>query len=251
MDTDRLRDCLDTDFHRLREAAVGADLAAPVPSCPGWSMADLVRHVGAVYLHKVECMRLGSHPEPWPPEGLNDEPPIDLIERGYALLTAEFANRRPDEPSFTWFGPDQTVGFWIRRMAQETVIHRVDAELGAGVAIAAIPADLAEDGIDELLVAFVEYATATWPDEFTELLAGADDRTVRVATPGRTWLLRLTSKEVRVQPSDVEAPDAVATGPVDDMLLWLWNRGGESGVTVTGDTDVINRFRQVLAASTQ
>ena len=83
-----------------------------------------------------------------------------LLDRAYAALTAEFAARSPESPAFTWYGPDQTVGFWIRRMAQETVIHRVDAELGAGVAsIAPIPADLAHDGIDEFLVAFVEYGT--------------------------------------------------------------------------------------------
>jgi hypothetical protein len=40
-------------------------------------------------------------------------------------------------------------------MAQETVIHRVDAELAAGAPVAVIPGDLAADGIDELLAAFV------------------------------------------------------------------------------------------------
>jgi hypothetical protein len=52
--------------------------------------------------------------------------------------------------------PDQTVGFWIRRMAQETVVHRVDAELAAEVAPGAIPDDIALDGIDEFLIAFIE-----------------------------------------------------------------------------------------------
>jgi hypothetical protein len=214
-------------------------------------MFDLVQHVATVYLHKVECIRTGSHPQPWPPEGLNDEPPLELIDRTYGLLSAEFAAHRPGDHAFTWFDPDQTVGFWIRRMAQETVIHRVDAELGAGAAIAPIPDDLAEDGIDELFVAFVEYGTTMWPDEFAEMLAGVGDRTVRVVTPGRSWLLRLTPKSVRVDQSVVDSPDAVIEGPAADVLLWVWSRGGEAGVSVTGDRDIVALTRQVLVASTQ
>ncbi len=136
-------------------------------------------------------------------------------------------------------------------MAQETVIHRVDAELGAGVAVDAIPVDLAEDGIDELLVAFVEYGTMTWPDEFTELLAGGPDRTVRVTTPGRRWLVQLTTKDVQVMESDVDSPDAEIAGSAPDVLLWLWTRGGADGVTSTGDAEAVALLRRVLVASTQ
>ena len=37
-------------------------------------MTDLLHHFGEVYLDKTECMRVGSAPDPWPPEGLTDEP---------------------------------------------------------------------------------------------------------------------------------------------------------------------------------
>jgi len=43
---------------------VPANPAAPVPSCPGWSVADLTRHVGEVYLHKTLAMREGAEPDP-------------------------------------------------------------------------------------------------------------------------------------------------------------------------------------------
>jgi uncharacterized protein (TIGR03083 family) len=250
MESQRLRDYLDADFRRLREVAGGTDPGAAVPSCPGWTMADLLRHVGEVYLQKVECMRLGADPDPWPPEGLNDEPPLELLDRAYTSLTEEFAARRPEEHAFTWYGPDQSVGFWVRRMAQETVIHRVDAELAAGEVIAAIPGDLAADGVDELLVAFVQYDTTTWPDEFAELLAPAGDRTVRVVTPQRSWLLRLTTRDVRVDGSDADSPSATVEGAAPDVLLWLWNRGGEGAMT-TGDEETIALARDVLIKSTQ
>ncbi len=250
MESQRLRDCLDADFRRLREVAGGVDLGAAVPSCPGWTMTDLLHHVGEVYLEKVECMRLGAQPEPWPPEGLAGEPPLELLDRAYAALTGEFAARRPEEQAFTWYGPDQTVGFWIRRMAQETVIHRVDAELAAGEPVAAIPGDLAADGIDELLTAFVQYGTTGWPEEFAELLAPAGDRAVSVVTPQQSWRLRLTTTGVRVEQSAVDPPSATVEGPAPDVLLWLWSRGGE-GATTTGDEEAIALLRKVLVASTQ
>jgi uncharacterized protein (TIGR03083 family) len=250
MENQRLRDCLDADFRRLREVAGSADPGAAVPSCPGWTMTDLIRHVSEVYLHKVECMRQGREPAPWPPEGLMDEPPLDLFDRAYTALTSEFASRRPEDRAFTWYGPDQSVGFWIRRMAQETVIHRVDGELTAGAPVAAIPDDLAADGIDELLVAFVEYGTVTWPQYFAELLASADNRTVRVVAPDRSWLLHLTARDVRVDEPGAGNSSATLEGPAPEVLLWLWNRGGE-GTTITGDAETITLLRKVLEASTQ
>ena len=76
MDSARLLESLAADFARLRAVATTTDLTIAVPSCPGWVLADLVGHVGTVYLHKVECLRHGSHPEPWPPPGLADEEPV-------------------------------------------------------------------------------------------------------------------------------------------------------------------------------
>ena len=250
MDNQRLSDCLGTDFGRLREVAAGADPGAAVPTCPDWAMADLLRHVAEVYLHKTECMRLGRDPDPWPPEGLAGEPPLELLDRSYAALTAEFAARRPEEHAFTWYGPDQSVGFWIRRMAQETVIHRVDAELAAGRQVAAIPDDLAADGIDELLVIFVQYGTTNWLPYFPELTGLASDHEVSVVTPQRTWLLRLTPTGARVAEPGPDQVRATIEGPAPEVLLRLWNRGGH-GATVTGDEETLAVLQKVLVTSTE
>jgi len=251
METKRYLESLDADFARLREVAAAADLTARVPSCPDWTVADLVRHVAVVYLHKVECMRLGSHPQPWPPDGVNDEEPLPLLDRAYAALIAEFATRDPGSQAFTWYGPDQTVGFWIRRMAQETVIHRVDAELGAGMPITDIPDDVAVDGIDELLVAFVEFGARTWPDEYAPLLASADGRAVRIEAGDSAWLVRPTPEGVQVRGSDVDSAEAMVRGEPASVLLWLWNRDGDGVVSKSGDEDVLALLHEVLVVSTQ
>ena len=70
-------------------------------------------------------------------------------------------------------------------MAQETVIHRIDAELGTRQPVAPVPADLAVDGIDELLKVFVAYSVTEWGDYFTDILAGS---------PGRTYTVRATAR---------------------------------------------------------
>ena len=251
MESKRLLECLDADFHRLREVVAGADLTSVVPSCPDWTVADLARHVGAVYLHKVECMRLGTHPAEWPPPGLNSEDPVALLDRAYPALAAEFAARAPESHSFTWYEPDQTVGFWIRRMAQETVIHRVDGELGAGVQAAPIPSDLAHDGIDEFLIAFVAYGAAAYPEEYAPLLADSDGRAVRLSTPDTAWLVRPTVAGIEVALGDADTAAATVHGDPADLLLWVWNRAGDDRVTITGDPGVVAYLRQVFATGAQ
>jgi uncharacterized protein (TIGR03083 family) len=251
MDSKRLRECLEADYTRLRDVAVGAELTAKVPTTPEWTVADLVDHVAVVYLHKVECMRLGHHPQPWPPEGLDRSDPVALLDRTYAALAAEFAARPPEASTFTWYEPDQTVGFWIRRMAQETVIHRVDAELGAGVPLATIPEDLARDGIDEVLVAFLEYGSRAWPEEYAQALADAGGRTIRLETTGASWLVRPTADRVEASATDDAAADAVVRGEPVDLLLWMWNRAGEDAVSVSGDPGVVANFRSLMTISTQ
>ena len=223
MEWKRFLDCLSADFMRLREVAA-KDLTAPVPSCPGWSVEDLVRHVGFVYLHKVECMRQGRAPEPWPPEEAESVEPLAVLDDAWHRLRARLLATPPWSPTYTWYEPDQTVGFWVRRMAQETVIHRIDAELALATAVQPVPDDLAVDGVDEVLVVFLEYASKLWCDDFGADLAGADGRPVLVAAGDAGWLVRATPDGVSVEagvgrrrrgdgPGRARGDAALAVGP--------------------------------------
>jgi uncharacterized protein (TIGR03083 family) len=240
--------CLEADFTVLRAAA--GDLSAPVPSCPGWTVDDLVNHVAYVYLHKVEAMRGGKFPDPWPPEPTGEKSPA-LLDRAYAELVAEFAARPDNEPCPTWYEPDQTVGFWVRRMAQETVIHRVDAELAAGLPISPISAELAGDGIAEVLEVFLSYSTRQWPEDFGNLLRANGDQAVLVSTAGARWLVRLDHGSVEIAAPSAGQAVAQVSGAPHDVLLWLWRRVGDSAVRVEGDAAAIARLRAMLEAATQ
>jgi uncharacterized protein (TIGR03083 family) len=254
MEYSRFLDCLAADFDRLR-AVVSADRTAAVPTCPGWTVADLARHVGQVYLHKTLGMRDGGEPDEWPPKGLADEEPLALLDRTYAGLLAEFAARRPEDPTGTWYGPDQTVGFWIRRMAQETVIHRIDAELAAGWPVAPVPDDLAVDGVDELLKVFVAYSVAEWSDDFASVLAGSPGWTYAVRTDGAAWRVRTGPGLFVVEDgAGDEAADVTVSGPPASVLRRLWNReaaGEPSGVTVEGVPEAVEELRRCIVTATQ
>ena len=67
MDASRHLECLAEDYSDLRDAVASVEVSATVPSCPGWTVADLVVHVAQVYLHKAAIMRTGEEPDPWPP----------------------------------------------------------------------------------------------------------------------------------------------------------------------------------------
>jgi uncharacterized protein (TIGR03083 family) len=262
MDSSRYLEALAADYTLLRAAATAGGLDAAVPTCPGWTVTDLVRHLAQVYLHKTLAMQLAEFPaeRDWPPASLADEQPLDLLDRTYADLVVELTTRDPDSPAPTWYRPEPTVGFWRRRMAQETVIHRLDAELAAqaatGRAVSPVPDDIAADGVDEVLVRFLGYGSTAWPDQFAAVvgprLERADgDDTVLVETDGASWTVRPRPDHVDVRAGtggDVHA--RVAGAPVP-LLLWLWGRGGEDEVSRSGDPAWADYLRRLLVATTQ
>ena len=200
-------------------------------------------------------MREGAEPDQWPPEELTREEPLALLERAYRELVDEFAARKPEDPAGSWYKPDQTVGFWIRRMAHETVIHRIDAELGTRQPVGAVPTDLAIDGIDELLKVFAAYSVAGWVNtSLTSWLARRDERT-RVRTEDAAWRVRTGPGLFAVEDGagDV-ATDVTLSGQPESVLRWLWNRDSAaepSGVRLQGDTDALAELRGCIVIATQ
>jgi uncharacterized protein (TIGR03083 family) len=251
MEFSRFLDCLESDFTRLR-SVVPMDPDATVPTCPDWTVTDLARHVGAVYLHKTVAMREGAEPDEWPPKEIADEEPLVLLDRAYAGLRHEFATRRPEDHAGTWYAPDQTVGFWIRRMAQETVIHRIDGELGTGQAVAPIPDDLAIDGIDELLKVFVAYSVTGWADDFADTLSGSPGRSYAIRTDGAAWRVRTGPGIFAVEDGSADRADVTVSGPPAAVLRWVWNReSGPSGVTIQGAPEAVEELKGCITIATQ
>lgn len=228
---------------RLREVAL-MGLEAQVPSCPDWSVADLVHHVAEVYLHKVACTRLQRGPEPWPPPEHTGRAPVELFDEGLAELLTMFATHGPDDPSHTWWDPEQTVGFWMRRMALETAVHRLDAELAHDVVTPVDPA-LALDGIDELLVMML--AGDDWAEHGT---AEPVDAAVRVSAVGRSWTVTASAGRVDVVPGATGEVAVEVAGEPDAVFGWLWGRRSPEELVLAGDPDVALAFRRRVSEAT-
>jgi uncharacterized protein (TIGR03083 family) len=243
MDPDRYLALLRADGDRLAEvAAPGLD--PPVPSCPGWTVRDVVAHMAEVYQHKLACIREGRRPDPWPPEEFASREPLAFFRESLDELIDEMKSRGPQAPAYTWWKPDQTVGFWYRRMAQETAVHRVDVELGHNL-VTPIDDELALDGVDEVLERFL--AAEDWADQPVDAAAGT---TVTVRAGDHAWRVHLEREEVAIEPGPGHA-EATVTGEPSELLLWLWGRRPDSAVHIEGDTEVVHALRERLALATQ
>lgn len=234
----------DAELEALLAAAT--DLGADVPGCPGWTVRDLLSHVLGVYRHKNAAFAAGAAPEN-PEAGwgaLADDDDVVALLRDEAAVLRTNLDRDPATPAWSWWAPEQTVGFWQRRMAQETAVHRWDAEsavLGADDADP-IADDLADDGVDELL----GWLTWDWSD-YPQ--AGADGRRVLVSTGVHSWTVTLHERAVEVGPGGDDA-DALLAGEPSGLLLHLWGRPGEHGIASGGDLEALRQLAERLAMAT-
>ena len=264
MTPDRYLDVLTTDGARLAQVARATELDDPIPSCPGWTVADCVLHTGAVFFNKAGWLDFGRRPqageyesEPIPGEAL-----VDYYERALAAIVGALESRDPTAPADSWWPRDQTVGFWYRRMAQEVAVHRVDVEDAQG-APGPVPDDVAVDGIDEVLHVFLE---EDWPSFTPDDWGGVDPEagagaTVLVRAGGRAWATTLGPDAMPTTDVDPDAPeaeaeggaaaDATVTGDPENVLLWLWGRRPDAAVHLEGDRDVLAAFRARLVLATQ
>lgn len=241
-----------TDYVAAFDAEVEAllaasdDLAAEVPGCPGWTVRDLLSHVLGVYRHKNAALAAGAPPEA-PEAGwgalADGDDPVALVRAEADLLRAHL-DQDPATPAWSWWPAEQSIGFWQRRMAQETAVHRWDAESAVRGVDDADPVDdaLADDGVDELL------GWLTW-DWSEHPQAGADGRRVLVSTGAHTWTVTLHETRVEVVGGGEDA-DALLAGEPSGLLLHLWGRPGEHGIASGGDAVALQQLAERLAMTT-
>lgn len=204
-----------------------ADLAAPVPDCPGWTLADLGGHLGSVHGWARDAVETGApHDEPVPP----DDPAA--IPRWYADQAAALLDTLITTPPGTacWtFGPHpRTVDFWVRRQPHETAVHLRDARRAVGIDVPIEPR-LAADGVDEVVTVF--FPRQVRLERIPPLAAGL--RLVATDVDGGPWVL--AGDGLGQDP----AYAATLTGTAESLLLWLWRREGAEPA-VDGDRSVVD-----------
>jgi uncharacterized protein (TIGR03083 family) len=235
------------DFVRDEGAALAVaaqrDMKAPVPSCPDWNVFQLVEHTGYVHRHISEHLRrktVGSETPLDVEEAPEDD--MSLIEwyrRGLTALEQLLRELPVDSPAWTWWPPDNTAGFWRRRMALETAVHRWDAENATGTA-AAIDSELGADGVDEFLDIHMQ-------EDGGQPYEGAEGKVHFHRTDGEgEWVLPLAAGETPKPRRGHERGDAAIRGSGSDLLLFMWRRKQPSDLEILGDEALVASFYEYL-----
>jgi uncharacterized protein (TIGR03083 family) len=263
MEPDRLLSVFRAETAHIAVFVAGRDLAAPVPTCPGFTVAEVVRHLGSVYRRITGWIRTQAAPDTWERAPAPGADLIAWFRQGADELYRELARRGPDDPCATWWPYDETVHFWWRRMAHETLVHRTDVESAFGP-VGPIDRDVATDGVDEVLTAWLGYRLTVAADVSPEAPPGPGYRgtgyrgtylgtgqVIGVAAGTRVWRVELRESSADISPELPHDADALVLGGPDDVYLWLWGRGDDAAVRITGDRTATAALRAALTVATQ
>lgn len=238
---------------KLVAAAERAGMAATVPSCPGWTVRDLVFHTSGVHRwatrHVREALRSpgedvepGADPHRDAEHRPADDALLDWFRAGHAALVDAVAAAPADLECWTFLPAPSPLLFWARRQTHETTVHAVDAELAGGAASPVDPA-VATDGINELLTGFVIRRSGKLRSERPLTLA------VRTTDTGTGWLLRVSGEPVvteRVDSAATDAADVTVRGRAEDVYLTLWNRRPFDVLDTEGDTKLLTAWPELV-----
>ncbi len=243
----------------FRAAVASApSLDVQVPTCPEWTLLDLVQHLGDGRRRWAAIVGAGPDavsPAKSAPEGAPTAPrEREALLAWSAAATQELLDALreagPDRGCWTWWGTSQSpqnCGAVARHQLQEIAVHTYDAQLVLG-APQPPPDEVALDGVEEFLFTCCA-TTRAWPHE-----AAAVDYH---ATEGRSWRLWLSADGARtaripaLDPTpataageDPDAADASARGTAGELVLALYGRTAVDSLELDGDRRV---FDQLIA----
>lgn len=225
-----------------------------VPSCPGWTVQDLIEHLGTV--HRRAIARIGSQTDP---TGIELNIPTETTEMlnwfdaGWRELDRAFTETPPSAQAWNWTGQNQTVGWMIRRQAHEAAIHRYDAEL-------------AHMGLPSV-AAFKSLPTESIPFGYVPEFAkdGLNER-LYVSIAGRSNLKGSLPGSLHFHANDTEAEstitfidgvftieeghskaDAAIRGTASELYLWSWGRLPADVLQCFGEMSVIESWAKLPA----
>ena len=237
----------------LRSSVEGADLTAPVPTCPGWTVGQLLRHLGGGH-RWVETIVRSRATQPPSDEQVRDvsgytkEDPAVLgawLVEGAERLADTLRAAGPDAQVWTPVPRGATTPvFHARRMTHETVMHRADATLAIGAEFT-VDADVALDAIDEWMeLGSLPEILDVHPEKRELLGPGrtlhfhATDTSAEAAAE---WLVDLTGDVIAWRRAHEKAAVAVR-GPLTDLLLSIYRRqpARSGGIEIFGDAQLYN-----------
>ena len=228
-----------------------------VPTCPDWTVLDLVTHIGNVHSWAATIVETGRAAV-----GLHDEPPSTKSRR----LTEWYLGKAEDlytvlrdtpsgRPCWNFAYGAGVAGFWQRRQLHETLLHGVDLAI-AGDHEERLPVELAADGVDEVLTVFLHrmhwrgYAA----DLDQPLAVRATDHAMSwVVEPAPRAAIPAQSSPAEGRRNDRPSPHVtrgmrpgidVLSAPADVLVKLLWKRARptDPAIEIDGDEHRVLRF---------
>lgn len=220
----------------------------PVPSCPDWTVADLLTHTTQVHLWATR--RISTAPGE---QAAKSRFPREDMGSGIALQEAYTRNAQGlvralraadlDRVAPTFIG-DRTVRWWLRRQAHETTVHAWDAQAALGAPPPIEPA-IAIDGVDELVEVFFVHRFKA--EEFggtgeTMHLHATDP----VSEGTGEWLVRFEPTGPVITREHAKG-DVAVRDTASNLLLFLWSRAVPATLGTFGDTTILERYQAVAS----
>ena len=251
MTAERRRQALRAHTDRLVGSVVAAGADAEVPTCPGWTVADLVAHVGQtqhwvsdiIERRIVEPAQLPMEMAPVPSEP--DDWPAWLTDGADRAVEA-CSDEALEAPVFNAAADDRTGGeFWLSSLLNEAVVHGADAAIAAGQDYD-VDADVAAALITNHLAMLTSPTWAAQRPESANALRGAGETLHFHADDGAgDWFVERGPEGATWQARSGEA-DVSLSGPASSLLLILTRRrqlADESDVvSVDGDLDLVRHW---------
>jgi uncharacterized protein (TIGR03083 family) len=237
---------LEIEGARLADTAAAIDLDAPVPTCPGWALRDILRHLGGVHrwagshirdqatsIYRVDDLEtlFGA----WPA----DAELVDWYRGELALLDQTLREASDDVQCATFLKAPSPLAHWTRRQAFEVTIHRADVESTLELLLLTpVDPEFGADGIDELVAAFL-------PRRFMNLRS--DEPWTLSIVPSdspRRWRLTISQDPVQTVEGDTQPSDCTVRGKASDLFFALWNRYDDAPLKIEGDESLYRQFGQ-------
>lgn len=224
------------------------DLQAPVRTCPGWTVYDLVVHLGNIHAWAATIVETGrSAPE-------QDDQPRSrrgrVVSEWYAGKAEDLYEVLravdPDRPCWNFAFGEGSARFWQRRQAHEATVHGIDLDTAAGHTTPVSPL-LAEDGVDEVLRVFGHRMHQRGrPARLTAPL------TVTATDTARAWTLLPDPSGPAAGPPrviDRAQPDAdQVSAPAETLYRVLWKRAPTEDLARTGGPVARERINDFLGS---
>jgi uncharacterized protein (TIGR03083 family) len=230
-------------FRVAAHAAQSMD--AEVPTCPEWTLVDLVHHLGREYADVSSHVQRGittapervTHPEP--PGGTAA---LAWWDERYTGLRSVLDAIDPELPAWNWAPQAKKAGFWHRRMAHETAVHRWDAQVTAGLT-EPIEAKLASDGITEVFDTWLPAGKRRGPTNLSGIVA------LHATDVAEVWYVRLRGQGIALLDTDTLLDDthpherATAVGTASDVMLALYGRVPFDVLEIGGEPRLLEALR--------